>query len=181
VLEFLKKWLQRRQWQFTGDAALSARVLAWSAALGGEGVEVRQLTGFQLFVEAQVFPFSRPLRPLTLVQLGGTRLQYRSEMEQQLAAEDLAAAPLSHALLHDAPFLGTDLALWYLFITTDGATDVLDMHPIEVARQMTLLEATMLKEIEAREWIGQGWTRKDGHSKHLVAFIDRFNAVRDFS
>ena len=46
---------------------------------------------------------------------------------------------------------------------------------------MTLLEAAMLKAIEAREWIGQGWTRKDGRSPNLVAFIDRFNAVRRLS
>jgi hypothetical protein len=81
-------------------------------------------------------------------------------MEQQLASEDLAAAPQTYSLLRDSSNL-----------------DVLDMHPIEVARQMTLLESTMLKAIEAREWIGQGWTTNDGRSPNLVAFIDRFNAV----
>ena len=56
-------------------------------------------------------------------------------------------------------------------------TDVLDFHPTEVARQMTLMDSAMLKAIEVQEWMGLGWTKKDGRSPNLVAFIERFNLV----
>lgn len=44
---------------------------------------------------------------------------------------------------------------------------------------MTIIDSKMFKKIQIQEWLQKGWT-KPGKSKHIVAFIDRFNLVSNW-
>ena len=54
VLELMKMWLSKRQWQFSSNERLEERFLSWTAALAHNAVDARSLKTFQLFVESQV-------------------------------------------------------------------------------------------------------------------------------
>jgi len=58
-------------------------------------------------------------------------------------------------------------------------TSLLDLNPLEIARQMTLTDYDFCKKIEAKECLGLGWTKKDKQkrSPNLLAFVQRFNHV----
>ena len=50
---------------------------------------------------------------------------------------------------------------------------LLDLHPEEVSRQMTLLEHNMLRRVEIREWLGKEETKRP----NISAIIEHFNFV----
>jgi hypothetical protein len=54
-----------------------------------------------------------------------------------------------------------------------------DFDPVEVARQLTLIEQGLYRSIETKECLNQGWNKsdKDERSPHIVAMIKRFNHV----
>jgi hypothetical protein len=54
---------------------------------------------------------------------------------------------------------------------------LLDLHPEEVARQMTLIEQNLLRKVELREWLEKDDTKKP----NIMAVIERFNFVRTLS
>jgi hypothetical protein len=55
----------------------------------------------------------------------------------------------------------------------------LDYHPTEIARQMTLIEYDMYKNIKVFEFLGNGWARKDKEKRapNILAMTRRFNNV----
>ncbi|EGG23398.1 leucine-rich repeat-containing protein [Cavenderia fasciculata] len=55
----------------------------------------------------------------------------------------------------------------------------IDLDPMEVARQMTLIESDLYRKIDPKECLNQGWnkTDKEERSPNIMAFIRRFNAV----
>jgi hypothetical protein len=57
----------------------------------------------------------------------------------------------------------------------------LDLHPTEIARQLTLVDELLYKSIEPREATDQAWTKHNGvRAPNLLKLIDRFNAVGDW-
>ena len=50
----------------------------------------------------------------------------------------------------------------------------------ETARQMTLIESSLFRKIEARECLGQGWQgpKKYGRAPNISKIIDHTNNVR---
>ena len=56
---------------------------------------------------------------------------------------------------------------------------ILDIHPTELARQLTLMESTIFSAIAPSECLNQGWTKPTKHatSPNIVAMIDHFNTV----
>ncbi len=57
--------------------------------------------------------------------------------------------------------------------------DVLDLAPLELARQIALLQHGLYAKIDARELLQDAWTGPDGASKapHVNAFIANFNQL----
>jgi len=53
--------------------------------------------------------------------------------------------------------------------------DLFDFHPIEIARQMTLIDSVMLKKIKLKEYFGQGWMKHK--SPNIEILIARFNKM----
>jgi len=58
-------------------------------------------------------------------------------------------------------------------------TSIVDIHPLEIARQMTLMDYKLCREIESKECLGCAWTKhdKETRSPNLLAMIKRFNLV----
>jgi hypothetical protein len=57
----------------------------------------------------------------------------------------------------------------------------LDLHPTEIARQLTLVDELLYKNIEPREATDQAWTKNNGvRAPNLLKLIERFNAVGDW-
>jgi hypothetical protein len=56
---------------------------------------------------------------------------------------------------------------------------LLDLHPLEVARQLTLIEHNLYRTITPCECLRQRWTSKDKATlaPNIIALIDRFNKV----
>ena len=56
---------------------------------------------------------------------------------------------------------------------------LLDIHPLEVARQPTLIEHNLYRTITPCECLRQRWTGKDKATlaPNIIALIDRFNKV----
>ncbi len=66
---------------------------------------------------------------------------------------------------------------------TSTSLYLLDLHPEEVARQMTLIESDLFRKIQPREWLKQSWTRSDKKKRApgIMNMIHRFNDVIHFS
>lgn len=60
-----------------------------------------------------------------------------------------------------------------------GKLSILDLHPEELARQVTLLDHSLLKAIKPGEFLGLGWMKadKEQRSPHILAMISNFNRV----
>lgn len=55
----------------------------------------------------------------------------------------------------------------------------MDIHPEEVARQMTLIEHELFKKIKSHECIKQKWVREaqKENAQNIIKMIHRFNRV----
>jgi len=62
------------------------------------------------------------------------------------------------------------------------AFSLLDIEPIEVARQLTLVEYNLYKKIRPYECINQNWNRSDKEkiAPNILSFINRFNEVSNW-
>jgi len=60
-----------------------------------------------------------------------------------------------------------------------GVLSLMDIHPIELARQLTIIEYDLWAKIKPWEYLGKNWSRDDKEEKapHIVSMIKRFNDV----
>eukprot|EP01094_Clydonella_sp_ATCC50884_P005879 TRINITY_DN1486_c0_g1_i1.p1 TRINITY_DN1486_c0_g1~~TRINITY_DN1486_c0_g1_i1.p1 ORF type:complete len:1136 (+),score=369.66 TRINITY_DN1486_c0_g1_i1:225-3632(+) len=54
---------------------------------------------------------------------------------------------------------------------------LLELHPLEVARQLTLIEANMFRSIRPRELLNQSWNKSPDKAPNVLALIERFNTI----
>lgn len=56
------------------------------------------------------------------------------------------------------------------------------LHPIEVARQLTVIESELFRAMEPSELLGLAWTKtgKEVRSRHVLQLIYRFNVVSNW-
>lgn len=100
------------------------------------------------------------LRSVFRVQ--GEAYRKRLAQEEVDAEKERAALAASEDITHRVPDLEDD-----------------DHDPADIARQMTLIEERLYKEISLREFLQLAWSKKDGKekAKKLTRLINRFNAV----
>ena len=57
-----------------------------------------------------------------------------------------------------------------------------DIHPQEIARQLTIIEAKLYRDIKPWECLGQGWAKKEKQDKspHVLGMIHFFNQVSNW-
>ena len=53
-----------------------------------------------------------------------------------------------------------------------------DVHPLELARQLTLADSALFRQIRFRECLKQRWSVDKPNAPNVLRFIDQFNAVR---
>lgn len=53
--------------------------------------------------------------------------------------------------------------------------DFLEFHPTELARQLTLIDAELIRKIKPYEWLNKNWLK--GKSLNIEHYTDRFNKV----
>uniref|UniRef100_A0A6B2L2T1 Ras-GEF domain-containing protein n=1 Tax=Arcella intermedia TaxID=1963864 RepID=A0A6B2L2T1_9EUKA len=153
IIEFFKIWLKKRKDVLEDDQTLKKDFLEWVDQMDITGLDEMKSTGFKIFIKTQ---------------LEGKNVSSQfnadvSKTEEMLHAEYLEGAPESY------PILDFSLNLEY---------DLLSFHPEELARQLTLYDADLLKRIKPHEWLKKGWM--SGKSKNITQFIDRFNLVSNW-
>ena len=59
---------------------------------------------------------------------------------------------------------------------------LLDIHPLEIARQLTLIETEIFRKIVPRECMGLAWSKKDAKDRapNILTMINRFNIVSNW-
>lgn len=60
----------------------------------------------------------------------------------------------------------------------EAVASFLDVHPIEMVRQLTLIESKLFGDIVPTELLAQAWNKKPENAPHVVSLINRFNKVR---
>lgn len=77
-----------------------------------------------------------------------------------------------------------DQRYWHGFVQVKDATELVldDIEPVELARQMTLLDYALFQTIRPSEYNNLAWTKKNKEtiSPNLLRFIRRFNEVQEF-
>ena len=68
------------------------------------------------------------------------------------------------------------------FFPKNNNFTLLDLNPLEVARQMTLIETKLFRNIAPNECNGLAWSKKDAkeRSPNILKMINRFNQVSDW-
>ena len=63
--------------------------------------------------------------------------------------------------------------------TVAAFLSLLDVDPLEMARQLCLIEYAAFRRVETAEFLGQGWTKRDKalRSPNIMRVIERFNRV----
>eukprot|EP01094_Clydonella_sp_ATCC50884_P016857 TRINITY_DN2846_c0_g1_i1.p1 TRINITY_DN2846_c0_g1~~TRINITY_DN2846_c0_g1_i1.p1 ORF type:complete len:1130 (-),score=536.32 TRINITY_DN2846_c0_g1_i1:96-3485(-) len=63
-----------------------------------------------------------------------------------------------------------------------GSLTLMDIHPEELARQLTLIEYDLYKNIKPWECLNQSWAKKDKETRapNILAMIQRFNQVSNW-
>jgi hypothetical protein len=63
-----------------------------------------------------------------------------------------------------------------------GQMTLMDIHPEELARQLTLIEYELYKKIKPWECLNQSWAKKDKETRapNILAMIQRFNQVSNW-
>ncbi|KAL6060557.1 pleckstriny domain-containing family H member 1-like isoform X2 [Balamuthia mandrillaris] len=69
-----------------------------------------------------------------------------------------------------------------LFDETSNAFDILDLSPLEVARQLTLLEFELFYKIQPKEFLSNGWSagKNKETAPNIIVTIERFNKVSEW-
>ena len=67
----------------------------------------------------------------------------------------------------------------YLPMNLKSKLSVLDIHPEELARQITLIDSALYRKIKPSEFLHSGWTKsdKEARSPGILAMINSFNIV----
>jgi len=56
----------------------------------------------------------------------------------------------------------------------------MEIHPLELTRQLTLLESSYFRQIQPRECLNQCWNKDKANAPNILALIDRFNALSGY-
>jgi len=152
IVDFLKIFLTRRMDVFADDTELTSDFMKWSESISVTDLDHLKATGFKLFVKAQ---------------LEGNFTKYVSSIEKMLLEEDKEEAP--------TPLFTKPIEV---LLNSLDIIDIFDMHPTEIARQITIQDAQSLQRIKPHHYLHQGWNK--GKSEPVSHVIRRFNILSNW-
>lgn len=67
----------------------------------------------------------------------------------------------------------------YIPMNLKTTMSILDLHPEEIARQMTIIDSNLFRNIKPQEFLNLGWTKpdKETRSPGIIAMINMFNHI----
>ena len=58
--------------------------------------------------------------------------------------------------------------------------EFLSTSPLEIARQLTLMDSELFRKIHHTEFLNSAWSSKKAQAPNIAMFTERFNRVCDF-
>ncbi|XP_058846528.1 son of sevenless homolog 2-like [Acipenser ruthenus] len=144
-------------------------------------VQLRVLNVFRQWVEHHFYDFERDHDLLhrlekyisSLIQLRGKSMRKWVESINKIIKRKIQTQlnGVSHNITFESPPPPVE---WH--ISRSGQTDTFDLmtlHPIEIARQLTLLESDLYRAVQPSELVGSVWTKEDKelNSPNLLKMI----------
>ncbi|ELR14317.1 RasGEF domain containing protein [Acanthamoeba castellanii str. Neff] len=156
VMNVLKTWLVSHFYDFEGEQMVKDVKEFFEASVVNGGDLVMAKAGAQLL---------RILERQMSVS-GGDQCEGKEEVKKSHMFDEPPPTPILGDL-HTKDHLG------------NGNLGLLDVHPDEMARQMTLVECAFYMRIKSWECLNQAWTKEDKieRAPNIMAMTERFNKV----
>ncbi|KNC51938.1 ral guanine nucleotide exchange factor [Thecamonas trahens ATCC 50062] len=179
TLAFLAEWVSLAPYEFPSHGTLAAAVTTFldrvdaseplAASVAAAATKLREKWKSRLDEDAAAV--MDQLRALSL----GDSDSDESDDDDTLGASSAAASELASA--SSITFEESTQAPPSLLLTSKPLHTMAQLHPLEVVRQLTLLDYAVFERIKPNEFLGQAWARKGAEMRapYVLAMIKRFN------
>ncbi|XP_023581920.1 son of sevenless homolog 2 isoform X4 [Trichechus manatus latirostris] len=141
-------------------------------------VQLRILNVFRHWVEHHFYDFERDLELLERLEsfISSVRGKAMKKWVESIAKimkrkKQAQANGISHNITFESPPPPIE---WHISRSGQSETfDLMTLHPIEIARQLTLLESDLYRKVQPSELVGSVWTKEDKeiNSPNLLKMI----------
>uniref|UniRef100_A0ABK0M1M3 SOS Ras/Rho guanine nucleotide exchange factor 2 n=3 Tax=Rattus norvegicus TaxID=10116 RepID=A0ABK0M1M3_RAT len=141
-------------------------------------VQLRVLNVFRHWVEHHFYDFERDLELLERLEafISSVRGKAMKKWVESIAKiikrkKQAQANGVSHNITFESPPPPVE---WHISRAGQSETfDLMTLHPIEIARQLTLLESDLYRRVQPSELVGSVWTKEDKeiNSPNLLKMI----------
>ncbi|XP_064148515.1 son of sevenless homolog 2 isoform X4 [Loxodonta africana] len=141
-------------------------------------VQLRVLNVFRHWVEHHFYDFERDLELLERLEsfISSVRGKSMKKWVESIAKiikrkKQAQANGISHNITFESPPPPIE---WHISRPGQSETfDLMTLHPIEIARQLTLLESDLYRKVQPSELVGSVWTKEDKeiNSPNLLKMI----------
>ena len=171
VLLLLRRWMYSHTYDFE-DRALSRRVLAFLHSLGAVSEDEEEGSDDDdSGTKAEAAGEGRDSGKESVWSWKQGMAQWvLNSLEELIFERNSSQFEFARAAIHAPPTLLPDVLV---------VTQIEQVEPKEMARQLTLMEHSLLRAIEAKEYMKQAWVKrgKERNAPHLLALIEFFNHV----
>ncbi|XP_014741356.1 PREDICTED: son of sevenless homolog 2 [Sturnus vulgaris] len=138
---------------------------------------LRILNVFRHWVEHHFYDFERDLELLERLETfissvrGKSMKKWVESIAKIIKRKKAQADGVSHNITFESPPPPLEWHLWR--VGHSEALDLMTLHPIEIARQLTLLESELYRAVQPSELVGSVWTKEDKeiNSPNLLKMI----------
>lgn len=172
-------------------AMQSPRPVSSTGGSGGEGFVTVTLTagtpaasaGGALFAEG-ASSSSSGNRPVSMNGLGSLRLSAATASQQSMGAGGRRVSSAAYGAMSLSG--GTSSIPRSRLITSDKLNSIVQMHPLEVARQLALMGFDVFRRIRRRELLRQAWVKGSvaqarAAAPNILSLIDFFNITSNWA
>ncbi|XP_010002657.1 PREDICTED: son of sevenless homolog 2 [Chaetura pelagica] len=140
-------------------------------------VQLRILNVFRHWVEHHFYDFERDLELLERLETfissvrGKSMKKWVESIAKIIKRKKAQANGISHNITFESPPPPIEWHIWR--VGHSETLDLMTLHPIEIARQLTLLESDLYRAVQPSELVGSVWTKEDKeiNSPNLLKMI----------
>uniref|UniRef100_A0A8C6NA89 Uncharacterized protein n=1 Tax=Melopsittacus undulatus TaxID=13146 RepID=A0A8C6NA89_MELUD len=140
-------------------------------------VQLRILNVFRHWVEHHFYDFERDLELLERLETfissvrGKSMKKWVESIAKIIKRKKAQANGISHNITFESPPPPVEWHIWR--VGHSETLDLMTLHPIEIARQLTLLESDLYRAVQPSELVGSVWTKEDKeiNSPNLLKMI----------